>query len=373
MPYSRPSLTQLRQQAAADVTSGLPGADGLLRFSNLNVISNVVAGFVNLQYGYLDWIAMQAVPFTSTDEFLQAWAALKRVYLIGASQAIGFWTTVATTGTLVPQGSTMQRGDGFQYITTADATAVANVITCPVQAVLVGATGNCGQGTVITLGNTIPGVTSAGTASVTFTGGADVEDNDSLRTRMLEAYAQTPMGGAANDYEEWALEVPGVSRAWVLRNGQGVGTVLVYFMMDITEQAYGGFPQGANGVAALETRDIPNIATGDQLAVANYIYAPNRQPVTALVYAVAPYPVAVNFTVSSLNPNTSAMQQSIGAAIADCFLRLGSPLVKINMADVQAAINSIPGIIDFVITSPNADITGATGALPVLGTITWTA
>ena len=44
---------------------------------------------------------------------------------------------------------------------------------------------------------------------------------------------------------------------------------------------HGGFPQGTNGVAALETRD--TAATGDQLAVANYLYP--LRPVTPIVYA----------------------------------------------------------------------------------------
>ena len=73
MPFQRPTLTQLRQQAAADFTSNLAGADGLLRFSNLLVTSTVLAGMANQHFGYLDWIAMQAVPFTSTDEYLLAW------------------------------------------------------------------------------------------------------------------------------------------------------------------------------------------------------------------------------------------------------------------------------------------------------------
>ena len=62
-------------------------------------------------------------------------------------------------------------------------------------------------------------------------------------------------------------------------------------MMDVSEAAHGGFPQGTNGVAGAETRD--TAATGDQLAVANYIYP--LRPATALVYACAPASQAVNY------------------------------------------------------------------------------
>ena len=37
MPYSRPTLTQLRNQAAQDLAAALPGTDALLRFANLKL------------------------------------------------------------------------------------------------------------------------------------------------------------------------------------------------------------------------------------------------------------------------------------------------------------------------------------------------
>ena len=85
MPFSRPSLTQLRQQASADFTNNIPGADALLRYSNLQVIATVLAGMANQQYGYLDWISKQSIPFTATDEFLAAWGALKEVFSVESS------------------------------------------------------------------------------------------------------------------------------------------------------------------------------------------------------------------------------------------------------------------------------------------------
>ena len=38
---------------------------------------------------------------------------------------------------------------------------------------------------------------------------------------MLFKYAQPPQGGAASDYIEWTLEVPGCTRAWIEPQGQG--------------------------------------------------------------------------------------------------------------------------------------------------------
>src|SRR5260364_179792 len=57
MPYTRPTLTELRQQVAQDL-----GVDALLRFSNLRIVGDAQAALAHLHYGYLDWIARQGVP-----------------------------------------------------------------------------------------------------------------------------------------------------------------------------------------------------------------------------------------------------------------------------------------------------------------------
>ena len=71
MPFNRPTLSGLRSQVAADISTGLPGADGLLRFSNLAVLGSSLAGLTHLRFGFLDFIALQATPYTATDEFLR--------------------------------------------------------------------------------------------------------------------------------------------------------------------------------------------------------------------------------------------------------------------------------------------------------------
>lgn len=367
MPFQRPTLTDLRQQAAADIASELPGGDGLLRFSNLMVISNVLSGFANLQYGYLDWISQQAVPWTAGGEFLEGWAALKGIFREAATKASGTATFTGINGTVLPTGSLITRSDGETFITTDDGTVASGTVTVPATDQVAGAQGNTLATTALTLGTAVAGINSNGVAATNFIGGADTEDDDSLRVRMLQTYQNPPQGGSQADYVTWALEVNGVTRAWCFPNWQGNGTVGVLFMMDVTEAAFNGFPQGTNGVATDETRDI--VATGDQLAVANHIFP--LQPVTALVYAVAPTAHSINFTISNLDPNTLAMKTSIEEAIIACFLRVGSPGGTVPLAAIEASIVAIPGLIDFIITVPAGDVTNGAGQLPVLGTITW--
>lgn len=373
MPFQRPTLTELRTLVAQDIASALPGADPLLRFSNLQISGAAQAMLANLHYGYLDYIAQQAVPFTATDEFLEGWAALKDVYRLAATSASGQVTFTGTAGALIPDQSPLVRGDGVEYLSQGDATVgvggsvVVDAIAVADPTGATGAFGNADAGTVLALGTAVAGINSSGSVTTAFTGGADLETDAALRTRMLRAYQGRPQSANADDYVTWALSVAGVTRAWCTPNGFGTGTVVVYIMLDVSEAAHGGFPQGSDGVAALEPRGVA--ATGDQLAVADYIFT--LQPVTALVYAVAPVANTIAFTISGLSGASTATKNAVAAAIVNVFFVNGKPGGTILLSDIEAAITAVPGTSGFVITSPAGNITNTTGQLPVLGTITW--
>ena len=376
MPFARPSLSQLRTQVLQDIASAVPGSDTLLRFSNLAILGAAQAGLAHEHYGYLDWIAQQSNPFTCTGEFLEAWAALKGVFRIPAGLASGTVTFTGTNGSVIPLGALIVRGDGVTYATTASGTIAGGTVTVPATATpdpagLRGAIANGSAGTVLSLGNSIAGVTLAGVAATAFTGGSDLETDDSLRSRMLQAYQAPSHGGSASDYVTWALQVPGVTRAWCVPHGYGAGTVLVFFMLDVSEAAFGGFPQGTNGVAAGETRD--TVATGDQLALANYILP--LQPVTALVYALAPTANTVNFTISGIASASAATKAAVRAAITSVFTQygqIGPGATTVQLSLLETAIGAVPLTVGFVIVSPPGDVVSASGSLPLLGTTTFT-
>lgn len=375
MPFARPTLSELRTQSAQDIASALPGADPLLRFSNLGILGTVLAGLAHLHYGYLDWIAQQSNPYTCSGEYLEAWAALKGVTRIPAARATGSIVFAGTNGTVLSSGVAVTRGDGKTYTTTSGGTVSGGTVTVTALADadpqgLAGADGNADTGTQFTLQTAVAGINSTGTAAAPFTGGADVEADESLRTRMLLAYQSIAHGGSVSDYVSWALEVAGVTRAWCVPHGYGPGTVLVFVMLDQVQAAHGGFPQGTNGVAAAETRD--TAATGDQLAVANHILP--LQPVTALVYVLAPAQNVVDFTITGLSGASSGTKSAIQAAITDTFttygsIGIGSTTVALSL--VESAIAAVPGTTGFVVTTPSANIVSPAGSLPVLGTVTW--
>ena len=376
MPFTRPTLTDLKADAAADITSGIKGADGLLRFSNLNVLGIVVAGFSHLHYGYLDYIAKQSNPYTAEDEFLQAWAALKKVFPEGPTTAGGSAAWPGTAGTVLLAGSEVSRGDGVTYAVVSDAVVDGTgTVTATIVATGKGSAWNCAQGTQLTLTSAVAGIQSTGLATTPIVGGTDIEDDDSLRDRMLLAYQQPVQGGSAPDYISWTRAVPGITRAWVAPNGFGTGTVVVYFMMDEANAAFSGFPQGTDGVSQFDEgpKGLPRgtVATGDQLTVANALI--DSEPVTALVYAVAPKPNAINFVIDGLENANTAVRAAIKTAIADVLFSQGVPKSgsNVDLSAINSGIAAIAGTAGFVIQTPSDNIPNETGFLPVVGNITY--
>ena len=381
MPYSRPTLTELRTRNQNTIKTGLENIGALLRFSNMRVLGDVSAGMSYLHYGYLDWIAKQSNPYTATDEFLAAWAALVSVYRKSATVATGKSVPfTGTAGSTIAAASVLNRSDGYQYTVDAEVTiGSTGTATGTITAVLPdtstdstggGEDGNADAGTVLTFDEAISGINSTVTTTVAITGGTDIEDEEVFRSRMLSAYQETPQGGSDADYKKWALAVSGVTRAWVTRRLMGAGTVGVYIMLDSDDESNdSGFPSGTDGVSSSETQYSAAVATGDQLTVADALYA--DQPATALVYLCSPIKTEVDFTIAGLSSVSDTIKSSIETAINAVFFSNGEPGGTIDLSDIQAGIAGIDGTAGFLITSPTTNITMATGGMPVLGTITY--
>lgn len=357
----------------------------LLPKAVLKIVGRALAGAVNGLYGYLDWISKQAVPWTSSGEFLAGWGAIKKVYLKAATPAVLTVQFTGISGTGIDEGFSINRtADGFAYTTTSAAEVDGTTLTVNIEAGNAGTDGNCDVGTSVSLASAVTGIQSTGTVTAVVTTGADVETQDEFYARVMAAFQAPVQGGDEDDYVEWATAIAGVTRAWCAPNGFGAGTVVVYFMMDDAEAASGGFPQGTNGVSANDKGPggIPRgvIATGDQLTVANALI--DEQPVTALIYACSPIKNGIGFNLSGIaSPTTRA---SIEDALTDLFVREGEPGGTVDLSDVNSSISSVSGSSGYIINSitstvdgvtttypANTNITNETGQLPVLGTVNW--
>lgn len=344
MPFQRPSLADLVARSAADIEAGLPGADARLRRSNLAVLSRMHAGAVHGVYGYLDWLAQQLMVDTAETVFLDRYAGIWGVLRVPASFAAGAVAVTGTTGVVVPAGTQLQRSDGAAYTTTADTTITSGAADVPVAALSAGIAGNADAGTRVTFTTPLTGVVATGG----LTRGADRESDDALRGRVLGRIQRPPMGGARSDYEAWALQVAGVTRAWVYPLENGPGTVVVRFVRD---------------------NDASLIPEPDEVeAVQDYI--DDLRPVTAQVTVEAPTAKPLNMTIQ-LTPNTAAVKAAVTAELADVIKREAAPGGTILLSHLREAVSVAAGEVNNVISSPAVDVTHDPGEMPVLGTITW--
>ena len=349
MPFNRPVLADLVGRIAGDIETELPGTDARLRRSNLGVIARVVAASVHGLYGYLDYIARQVIVDTADGDHLVRWAALFGIDRKAATFAGGQATVGGTNGSTVPTGTLLQRADGAQYATTADATVNAGEATLALQALAAGVDGNAAAGTSLQFVSPVGGVGS--TAVVTSGGlvdGADVESDPALRGRVVARMQAPPMGGSASDYVAWALEVPGVTRAWVYPLAGGPGTVTVRFVRDDDASA------------------IPS--SGEVSEVQSYIDA--RRPVTATVTVAAPTALAVDPQIT-ITPDTPEVRAAVEAELLDFIRREGSPGGRLYLSRLREAVSSAAGESDNTVVSPTADVVPAAGQIPTLGAISW--
>ena len=352
MPFERPTLQQLIDRIRSDIEARLPGADAFLRRTYENVTAAAQAAVAHGLHGHLLFLSRQIIPDTAIAEFMTRWADIYGITRVDATQAQGPLDVTGVNTTVMPAGTTWNRSDGVSYTTDADATIVAGVATAALTAVAAGVDGNSDAGQTLTIATPIAGIDSTGTVgSGGIINGVDVETDDSLLARLLLRLSSPPKGGGPGDYEQEALKVAGVTRAWELPFNRGVGTVDVTFMVD------------NDPISA-----IPD--AGDVAAVQAQIDA--FAPVTADSLVFAPTGVTQNIVLSSLTPNTVAVQDAVTAELEDLWFRKANPIaIDILLSQINEAISIAAGEEDHVLTTPAADVANPQGSISVLGSITF--
>lgn len=354
MPFERPLLDDLRRRIGADLEIKLPGADTRLRVNNLRAFSEVEAGVAHLLYGRLDWSFRQLFPDTAEIEFLDRWASIWGVPRIPAAPATGPATWPADPGAAIRDGAIVRRSDGVEYIIPYGAAEADGEITATLHAANPGRDGNAEPGTGLSLMTTFAGVAVNGeVAPPGLAGGADEQSDPLLLRAVLARIRQPPHGGAAFDYVRWALEIPGVTRAWCYPLQSGAGSVVVRFMMD---EVRADNPDGAG---------IPT--TADAALV--WAHIDKLRPVTARVLVFAPVAVPVDVTIAALDPDTPEIRDMIALGLAQMLLQEAEPGGAIYRDQWSAAISFTPGVRRFVLVSPTDRIDVAVGEIIALGEV----
>lgn len=345
--FSRPTLAQLVTRTVGDLETELQAVGSVLRRAMVRVIAQVQAGASHLLHGHLDFLARQFFPDLSEEEYLVRQGGLYGLTRTPPTYARAM-VELSGDGTPVPAGTILTRADGAEYELIADLdTSIPT--EGEVIARVFGAGGTLPVGAVVSLQSPIAGVDSTGTVTDSTADGSDEEATESFRQRVLGRMASPPQGGNDSDFIAWALEVSGVTRAWVTKWGLGPGTVVVRFARD---------------------NDVSPIPDSGEIAdVQAHMDDPEEGAPTAAGVTVAPLvAMPINFIIDA-TPNTAGVRSAIKARL-QAKLKRTSPAVVIPVSALETAIGSAQGIVDFTMNSPNAPLSPAANQLPLLGTVT---
>jgi hypothetical protein len=122
---------------------------------------------------------------------------------------------IATDGTVIPQNTPLiGDANGLRYFSDAEETATGGVATITATCEIDGADGNLNDSETLTLNTIIPNAQNIGTVTKTVIDGANEEDQEVYRERVLIAQRAVRGGGNAFDHKIWAEEVEGVFEAY---------------------------------------------------------------------------------------------------------------------------------------------------------------
>lgn len=342
---------KVRDNYLRDILNQKPDAN-VASDSDYAIRANATGGAVEGLYQHQEWIVRQLFADTADSAYLEKHAGQRGLQKKVATVATGTISFSGTPGSAVPMGTEVKTTGGVAYMTTAaDVIGAGGTVSIAAQAEVPGTTGNQAPGTALALTSAPAGVLSAGSIG-TMTGGTDLETDASLLSRLLFLLRNPPCGGAAHDYYTWAMNVPGVTAAYVYSNRRGAGTV------DVIILTAGGLPSAG-------------------LVAAAQAYIDTQRPVQADFIVFGPTGVSVNLAAAltlAAGYTLAAVGAAITASLAIYFASL-KPGDTAYLSRIRAIISDTLGVVDFNLTAPAGNTAALVDAthtqMAVLGATAW--
>lgn len=434
------SRQEVYNRMLADVQSQLPTSNPYFIVSYLNALIAAMAGRIFEVDTQIELDLKQSFPDTATGEFLERWGSYRSVNLNSATASIGDITITGVNGATIPAFSLLTDESNIQYETQAEETIstqslnVASLVRSGDTAILTTTSNhNLATNVVVTIqgadqveynvttsiivtslneftyqlaGTPVTPATGSITVNLSYTsaaikstttgsdtnatggqklsfvtqindvdqatyvqfdgltGGEDIETTASYRKRVLFSWQNPNTPFNAPNIIIQAENVSGVTRVWVFGNvGQPynqnqVGQATVFFVRD----------NDSNIIPSSE--DVQNVR--DEILK---ILAVPTSP--DYLFVLAPTPVVVDFVFSSLDPDTSTMQQAIIDNLEAAFKESTDVGQNVPQNVYECAIfntvdpNTGDTVKSFYLLNPFGDITVNFGELAVLGNVTF--
>lgn len=329
MTFPVPTVTESTDRQLRDIQNALPNENvDTTTDSDYAVRANAVSGVADGLYAYQGWIVRQIFPDTAEPEYLELHCRQRNVYRKKATSSSGTANITGTADKVLPLGSQI-RAEGLSVATTAAVTIGADgTAVAPVKSTATGAVTNTSANVTATLVSPPEGINSTVTVNP-LTGGTDKESDTSLLARYLDILRKPPAGGNKYDYKRWALEVDGVTSAYVEPLRRGLGTV---------------------DVAITSANDLPP----QDLIDAVLAHIEDVRPVTAKdTLVLAPTKKLVDFVVQVTTSGLTVAQVTplIEECITDFMDRL-EPGQALIISQLETQISLISGVTDREIITP---------------------
>lgn len=242
---------------------------------------------------------------------------------------------------------------------TEDLFASADIAVLNLKSTTTGQNTNLSNGDALALNEAIEGVNS--NAFVQFSGisgGTNIQEFNSWKDNVVNRYRNPITSFNENNIKQTVLSISGVTRCWVFPVTPEVGQTTVVFIRGNDEDI------------------IPDVHEVDVVKKAVLALRTVKDD-DADVFVFAPTKKVLDFTFSSISPNTPTMKTAIENSLKQLFedeIDLG---VNLNEIDYLTAINGSfdmetgSKLTSFTLDNPKGDIEIGTYEYPVLGTITF--
>ncbi|HAF6280366.1 TPA: baseplate J/gp47 family protein [Salmonella enterica] len=330
MAYLTPDAEKIRADLLRDLKNQLPDAD-ITPDSDYFVRASSVASVAEGLYQHQAWVVRQIFPDTSDSDYLALHARTRGLKKKPPTTAKGLAGISGSPGSVLPAGSQI-RGERLAVTTTADVKLTAGTADVPVTAVQSGVSGNLDTQVIAELVSAPMGINGRVVVK-SLVGGTDEESDGELLDRLLDIIRRPPAGGNRYDYRRWAMEVPGVSSAWVYPIRRGAGTV------DIAITSAGGL-------------------ASDEIIRNVQAHIDDVRPVTArnaLVLSPQLRRIDFDVIVKAEGVTMEQLRPDVERTIRDAMARIapGQPLIRSN---IETLISLLPGVTDRTIVTPAGNV-----------------
>ena len=295
-----------------------------------------------------DWVRRQCFPQTAQGENLDHHAGMRALTRKQATRAAGvvrfYAQNAAEIVRVIPAGTVCMTAGLVRFETAEDAVLAAGEmwVDVPVQAVEFGQGGNVPAGSITVMAVAPVGITSC-TNLVPCAGGVDEEDDESLRTRILDTFRSLPNGANAAYYRQLAMSDEAVAAAVVVSRPRGVGSV------DVVVTSHAGLP----GEELLDRlRDVLNEQR--EIAVDVQVLAPETTPVALEVQVAVKSGYSREMVLEGVK---NALNGYFNGAL------LGQDVLLVKLGSI---VYGCEGVENYRILSPRSDAAVERTRLPVL-------